>query len=104
MLLFDAGQAVATPAVWKGKQNTIKLGSAEPIVVSVPAGTASKVKTQVARPDPLVAPFVKYQPVGSLKVMLGDQPLANVPLVALEPVAQAGFLGRAWDAMRLWIK
>jgi len=27
-----------------------------------------------------------------------------VPLVALEPVEQAGILGRAWDAVRLWIK
>jgi serine-type D-Ala-D-Ala carboxypeptidase (penicillin-binding protein 5/6) len=24
--------------------------------------------------------------------------------VALEDVAQAGILGRAWDAIRLWIK
>ena len=33
-----------------------------------------------------------------------DTPLAEVPLVALEAVEEAGFLGRAWDAMRLWIK
>src|SRR5690606_8826589 len=36
--LFDAGQPVATPQVWKGKANTVKLGRAEPIVVSVPSG------------------------------------------------------------------
>jgi D-alanyl-D-alanine carboxypeptidase (penicillin-binding protein 5/6) len=29
---------------------------------------------------------------------------ADVPLVALEPVEQAALLGRAWDAIRLWIK
>ena len=73
-------------------------------MVAVPAGTASKLKTQIARPDPLVAPFTKYQPVGTLKVTLDDQPVAEVPLVALEPVEQAGMLGRAWDAVRLWIK
>ncbi len=102
--LFDAGQAVATPQVWKGKANTIKLGRPEAIVVSVPSGQAAKLKTQVARPDPLVAPFTKNQPLGSLKISLDDQPLAEVPLVALEPVEQAGILGRAWDAVRLWIK
>jgi D-alanyl-D-alanine carboxypeptidase (penicillin-binding protein 5/6) len=73
-------------------------------VVAVPAGSASKIKTQVARPDPLVAPFTKGQPVGSLKVTLGDQSVAEVPLVALEGVEQAGVFGRAWDAVRLWIK
>ncbi|RZI66707.1 MAG: D-alanyl-D-alanine carboxypeptidase [Variovorax sp.] len=102
--LFDGGQAVASPAVWKGKQNTLKLGRNEPIVVSVPAGSASKIKTQIARPDPLVAPFAKNQTVGSLKVTLDDQPVTEVPLLALEGVEQAGILGRAWDAVRLWIK
>ncbi len=102
--LFDANQPVATPAVWKGKANTLKLGRTEPIVVAVPAGSASKLTTQVARPDPLVAPFAKNQQVGSLKIMLADQAVAEVPLVALEGVEQAGVLGRAWDAVRLWIK
>lgn len=102
--LFDANQAAATPPVWKGKENTVKLGRPEAIVVAVPAGSANKIKTQVVRPDPLVAPFTKFQPIGSLKVTLGDQPVADVPLVALEAVQQAGVLGRAWDAVRLWIK
>ncbi|MFS2167688.1 hypothetical protein ACCD09_28575, partial [Variovorax sp. Varisp62] len=69
-----------------------------------PPPPPAKIKTQVSRPDPLVAPFAKYQPVGSLKVTLDDQPVADVPLVALEPVEQAGIFGRAWDAVRLWIK
>ena len=47
---------------------------------------------------------MKGQSIGSLKVALGDQQLAEVPLVALEGVEQAGILGRAWDAIRLWIK
>ncbi len=102
--LFDANQPVVTPAVWKGKEATLKLGRPQSIVVAVPAGSAGRVKTQVVRPDPLVAPFAKGQQVGSLKVMLGEQQVAEVPLVALEAVEQAGILGRAWDAIRLWIK
>jgi D-alanyl-D-alanine carboxypeptidase (penicillin-binding protein 5/6) len=102
--LFEAGQPVVSPALWKGKTPVLKLGSFQPLIVSVPAGSAAQIKTQVARPDPLVAPFSKGQAVGTLKVMRGDQPLLDVPLVVLEPVEQAGVLGRAWDAVRLWIK
>ena len=102
--LFDAGQAVATPRVWKGKASELKLGSLTPIVVSVPAGSAAQVKTEVARPEPLIAPFKKNQVVATLKITQNDQPLAEVPLVALDAVEESGFLGRAWDAMRLWIK
>jgi D-alanyl-D-alanine carboxypeptidase (penicillin-binding protein 5/6) len=102
--LFDANQAVATPAVWKGQANVLKLGSFAPLIVAVPAGSTSEIKTQLVRPDPLVAPFGKGQAVGALKVLRGDQPLLEVPMFALEGVEQAGVLGRAWDALRLWIK
>jgi D-alanyl-D-alanine carboxypeptidase (penicillin-binding protein 5/6) len=102
--LFDANQAVVSPAVWKGKSATVKLGRPQAIVVAVPAGTAAKVKTEVVRPEPLVAPFAKGQQVATLKINVGDQVLTTVPLVVLEAVEQAGLLGRAWDAMRLWIK
>jgi len=30
--------------------------------------------------------------------------VAERPLVVLEDVEEAGILGRAWDALRLWIK
>lgn len=102
--LFDAGQAAATPAIWKGTQSTLKVGRPDAIVVTVPSGSAGKLTTTVVRQDPLIAPFTKGQAVGTLKVMLGEQQVAEVPLVALEDVGQAGIFGRAWDAIRLWIK
>lgn len=102
--LFDAGVPVVTPEVWKGKEATVKIGRPEAIVVVVPAGTGGKVKTQIARADPLVAPFTKGQAIATLKVSVGEQALPDVPLVALEAVEQAGVLGRAWDGIRLWIK
>jgi D-alanyl-D-alanine carboxypeptidase (penicillin-binding protein 5/6) len=102
--LYDANQVVAAPAVWKGKDATVKLGRPQAIVVAVPTGTAGKLKTQVARSDPLVAPFTKGQSIATLKVSNGEQNLLEVPLLALEAVEQAGVFGRAWDALRLWIK
>jgi D-alanyl-D-alanine carboxypeptidase (penicillin-binding protein 5/6) len=102
--LFDAGQAVATPAIWKGKSSTIKLGRADALVVAVPAGSAAQIKIQLVRPDPLVAPVTQGQTIGSLKVFRGDQFWVDMPLQALDAVEQAGVLGRAWDALRLWIK
>lgn len=104
--LFDAGQPVVSPEVWKGKSSTVKLGQPQAIVVAVPAGSAPKLKTEVARPEPLVAPFTRGQRIGTLKVTSGDNPapLAEVPLLALETVEEAGVFGRAWDAVRLWIR
>lgn len=102
--LFDANQPVVTPAVWKGASNTVALGQPRPIVVVVPAGTRSKLTTEVARPEPLVAPLIKWQPIGTLKVSSEGKLVAEVPLLVLQDVEEAGIIGRAWDALRLWIK
>jgi len=103
--LFDAGKAIATPEVWKGKERLAKLGSEAAVVIAVPRGEADKLKTMVERTEPLVAPLAKGQRVGTLKVTTAaGVPVANVPLVVLEAVEQAGVFGRAWDAIRLWIK
>ncbi len=102
--LFDAGQAVATPKIWKGADNTLRLGQPNAIVIALPTGSASRIKTSIARPEPLLAPINKGQQVGVLKVSLGEQTALEIPLHALDAVQQAGLLGRAWDAIRLWIK
>jgi D-alanyl-D-alanine carboxypeptidase (penicillin-binding protein 5/6) len=103
--LFEDGKAMATPEVWKGTQRTAKLGAVGAVYVTVPKGEGDKLQTKIERTDPLVAPLTKGQRVGSLKVSTAaGTPLAEVPLVVLEPVEQAGIFGRAWDALRLWIK
>ena len=102
--LFDANQAVVTPAIWKGTSPVVKLGRNQPIVVAVPNGMAARLKTQVLRNDPLLAPVTKGQPLATLRVTAGDQPVVDVPLLSLDGVEQAGVIGRAWDAMRLWIR
>ena len=102
--LFDGGQPVVTPEVWKGESRQVKLGSPQPLYVTVPKGDADKVKTQIERIDPLVAPLAKGQSVGKLKVTAGSTVIAETPLVVLDGVEEAGIFGRAWDAIRLWIK
>ncbi|HMS27489.1 MAG TPA: D-alanyl-D-alanine carboxypeptidase family protein [Burkholderiaceae bacterium] len=102
--LFDAGQAVVTPKIWKGADNTLRLGQPDAIVVALPTGSASRIKTSIARPEPLIAPVSKGQTIGVLKVSLDQQNVLDIPLTALDAVQQAGLLGKAWDAIRLWIK
>jgi serine-type D-Ala-D-Ala carboxypeptidase (penicillin-binding protein 5/6) len=102
--LFEANQAVVSPAVWKGKSATALLGRQHAIVVAVPAGSAARIATQVIRPDPLVAPLRKGQSVGQLKISLGGRSLIDLPLLVLDSVEEAGLIGRAWDALRLWLR
>jgi D-alanyl-D-alanine carboxypeptidase (penicillin-binding protein 5/6) len=103
--LFEPGKPIVTPEVWKGAASQAKLGAAAGVVVSVPKGEGQQLQTKVERSDPLVAPLAQGQRVGTVKVSTrAGTPVTEVPLVVLEPVEQAGFIGRAWDALRLWIK
>ena len=104
--LFEAGKPVQTVPVWKGAHNEARLGGADgAVVVAVPKGEGDRLKTAVERIDPLVAPLTQGQRVGTLKVTTaGGAVVTSVPLVAMEAVPEAGLFGRAWDALRLWIK
>ena len=103
--LFDGGKAVVTVPVWKGQAPTAALGAQQPLLVTVPRGEGDKLKTAIARTDPLVAPLTQGQRVGAIDVTTTTgTKLASVPLVVLQAVPEAGLLGRAWDSIRLWIK
>jgi serine-type D-Ala-D-Ala carboxypeptidase (penicillin-binding protein 5/6) len=103
--LFEADKAIATVPVWKGAANEAQLGSSAAVFLSVPKGDGAKLQTQIERTDPLVAPLAKGQRVGTIKVSTpSGAVIAERPLVVLAAVEQAGIFGRAWDAIRLWIK
>ena len=103
--LFDAGKEVAVVPVWKGKTPTARLGTPGAIFATVPKGEGERLKTTLERTDPLVAPLAAGQRVGTLKVTSGSGTVvAEVPVTVLDPVDLAGVFGRAWDAIRLWIK
>lgn len=103
--LFQDGEVISSVPVWKGKEREVKLGAGPAVYVTVPAGEGAKLQTKIERTDPLVAPLSAGQRVGTLKVSLASgAPVAELPLQVVEGVEQAGILGRAWDAVRLWIK
>ena len=103
--LFEPGKPLATVQVWKGDKAEAKLGAQGGLVVTVPKGEGDKLKTTIERTDPLLAPLTAGQPVGTIKVTTaGGSTITTRPLVVLEPVGLAGIFGRAWDAIRLWIR
>ena len=102
--LYEANQAIATPRLWKGTEKEIKLGFQHPVYMTLPKGQAGNIKSTLDRKDPLVAPINAGDVVGTLKLTLEGKPIADLPVVSLDTVPQAGFFGRAWDAMRLMVK
>jgi D-alanyl-D-alanine carboxypeptidase (penicillin-binding protein 5/6) len=102
--LYEKGQAIATPDVWKGSQGQIKIGFTQDLYVTLPKGSAARIKPALERKDPLVAPIAVNSKIGTMKMMLDGKPIAEFPVLALEQVNQASIFGRAWDSIRLLFK
>ena len=103
--LFAADQPVLSVPVWKGARDEARLGATGALVVTVPRGQGAGLSVQVERTDPLVAPLTAGQRVGRIVVTTASgATVAERPLVVQQAVPLAGLLGRAWDALRLWIR
>ncbi|TBR12397.1 MAG: D-alanyl-D-alanine carboxypeptidase [Lysobacter sp.] len=100
--LFDAGKQVAVQKVWKGAQDQVRLGLAEPLLVTVPRGRYAQLKPVMDVPRSLVGPIARGQKIGSVRVMLGGKVLAERPLVALAAIEEAGFFKRLWHELLMW--
>jgi len=102
--LYGANQPVKELEVWKGASRVLQAGFRGDLAVTVPKGQSEKLKVELVSHSPLVAPIAAGQRVATLRVSFDGKPLGEHPLVALEPVAAAGFFGRAWDTLLLWFK
>ncbi len=101
--VYAKGQPAGTYQVWKGAVDTIAGGFDSDLVVTVPRGQAEKMKAEVERVQPLVAPIAQGQRIGTLRVKIEDRVLVERPLLALAAVEPAGWFGRTWDGLRMML-
>jgi D-alanyl-D-alanine carboxypeptidase (penicillin-binding protein 5/6) len=99
--LYKKGDAVSVPEIFKGTQNTIKLGFDHDIWFTLPRDKFQGLKATLTTSQPLLAPLRIGEKAGIMKLTKDDKPVAEIPVVALEDVPVAGLLGRGWDAIRL---
>jgi D-alanyl-D-alanine carboxypeptidase (penicillin-binding protein 5/6) len=101
--LYKAGQELATGRVWKGESEQVSLGLAEDLFITIPRGRYDDLEARIKMQPKLQAPLEPGQEVGRIGVYLDGEAVTSRSLATLEPVPPAGFFGRAWDGMRLWI-
>ncbi len=100
--LYDPGKALATPKVWKGAEDVVKVGVAQPLLVTMPRGRYDRLKATMELPKSLVAPIAKGQRLGTVKVTLDGKLVAQAPLVAVAAVEEGGFFKRLWHELLMW--
>lgn len=102
--LYKAGDPVRKVRIWKGARERLSMGLARDLYVTVPRGRFGELKTEMGIDDQIIAPVPAGSRRGTLRVMLGKDPLAERPLLALDGVAEGSLWQRLADDVRLLIK
>ncbi|MDT3672639.1 MAG: D-alanyl-D-alanine carboxypeptidase family protein [Aromatoleum sp.] len=102
--LYSSAQELSRFQVWKGKDDDVAVGFLDDFVMSLPKGQSDKVQISLVSQQPVVAPIQKGQQLGTMQLSLDGKSLGEYAVVALQDVPVAGFFGRLWDTIRLWIK
>ena len=99
--LFHAGKEIGHENVWYGNPHRISLGSENDVYLTLPRDAVQKVKAKyvIDRKD-LEAPIKLHEQVGTIQLVEGDKQLASYPLVALQPIEEAGVITRISDYIK----
>lgn len=101
--LYAADEPVETPRLWKGVADTLPVGVAEDVFITLPADTYDQLDARIRLNEPLEAPVAAGDRVGRLSVSRNDEVVRERDIIALETVPEAGFVGRTIDTVRLWL-
>jgi len=100
--LYEAGQVLRDEKIWAGSRDQIRLGIAEKLAVTVPRGQSDQLEASVELDKVIKAPVAAGDVLGRVQVTLQGEPVASVPLVALENVPEGGLFKRIWHAILLF--
>lgn len=102
--LYAAGQPLLTLPVWKGEADNVVLSVPQDVYATIPRGQEASLNVAADVAEPLIAPIGTENPLGKLRIILGDATLATYPMHAQAQVSEAGFFGRLIDDVRLWMQ
>jgi D-alanyl-D-alanine carboxypeptidase (penicillin-binding protein 5/6) len=102
--LYDAGTKLTSSRVWKGASESVDLGLADTLYVTIPRGEYKNLDASMQLHEQIVAPVADGQPLGEVVVRLGEQTVADKNLIALQSVAEGSFWQRIVDEALLYFE
>ncbi|NYS62177.1 D-alanyl-D-alanine carboxypeptidase family protein [Vreelandella salicampi] len=100
MNLYERGAVLATPRIWGGEQNEVRIGVDEEVYMTLPRNRNDELRARLNMNNDLNAPISMGDDVGTLEVVMGDKVVGERDLVALESVEEGGLFKRLIDQVR----
>lgn len=101
VVLFEDTPELKELRVWGGEADTVPAGvDGTPIPLLLPRNDA-KLSAEVLPNLPIQAPVSQGDPLGEVRIMLGNETILTRTLVALDDMPQGGWIKRAQDYIKL---
>ncbi|MFL0807668.1 MAG: D-alanyl-D-alanine carboxypeptidase [Oceanobacter sp.] len=100
--LYSAQDALGQRKVWLGEQQQVQLGVAEDLYLTLPRGTKGDLDVDLVTDEYLKAPITAGQQLGTLSVSKDGEIITERPLIAIDAVQEAGFVGRLIGEIELF--
>lgn len=106
---FDTAQLLgperpaATVRAWRGAIENLRVGTLQPLAISLPRDATNRVQIRHELSQAPVAPLARGQTLGTVSVQLDGEVLKTAPLVALDDIPAGSLWQRVSDALRQWI-
>ena len=99
-----ANETFVSEKVWMGDRNEVSLGVDQDTFVTLPRGQTKDLKASFVLEKELKAPIQKGTKVGTLYYRVGDEDIAEYPLIALNDVNEGSIFSRLVDYIMLLFK
>jgi len=96
--LYKSGQVLdQTARVWGGEADQVTIAAAQDVYQVLPKGARDRLALDLQLTPELSAPIEQGQTLGSLTLSLDGKQLAQVPVVASQPVPKGSLMKQAMD-------
>lgn len=95
--LFAANDGLKDVRVWKGGAESVKVGLADDLYVTIPRGEYDNLKSTVNIKRSVFAPVEQHEEVGQLVVELNGETIREAPLITLDAVGRGNIVRRVID-------
>jgi D-alanyl-D-alanine carboxypeptidase (penicillin-binding protein 5/6) len=102
--LYQAHESLTKVRVWEGIIPQVEVGLEDDLYITVPRGQYDQLNGNMQLEAAIKAPIEKGKTLGTALISLGEEQIAERPLVSLQTVAEGSLWQRLTDQVRLYFR
>ncbi len=102
--LYEAGQELTTAPIWKGETDALSLGLSNDLWITIPRGQYKDLTATMSLDTKIIAPAQAGKVYGTVNLDIAGEPYLVRDLVALQSIAEGGFISGIIDELKMMLE